>query len=450
MRKAGVLLHPTSLPSGVLDKHAERFLDWMEQCGLSVWQMLPLAPPHADRSPYQAYSSHGIDPALLPADISFTPADSSAFEEFKHNHAKWLDSYSIFVALRSHFENRPWNEWPDEFKYRDQEALEQFAAEHHTRIEHLQQVQFLLWRRWEQIHSSAKRRGIELVGDMPIAVAYDSANVWANQHLFKLDAELKPTVVAGVPPDYFCEDGQRWGNPHYKWDVMQQNNFAWWRRRMATALHLFDRVRIDHFRGLVALWEIPADSEDGRNGEWVETPGRELLQTLQEDFPSMPFIAEDLGIITPEVTALRDEFGLPGMAVLQFGFDNNTDNPHSINNQSPNTVVYTGTHDNDTTLGWFQSLDSSMQDKVLQEVRTDVGPMPWPLIVAALESQARMAVIPMQDWLGLDAKSRTNVPGTTEGNWSWRFSWDQVTDNLHHKISALLQSSERANNTSSK
>ncbi|MFN2257317.1 MAG: 4-alpha-glucanotransferase [Desulfuromonadaceae bacterium] len=379
MRKAGVLLHPTSLPSGVLDQHTERFLDWMEQCGLSVWQMLPLAPPHADRSPYQAYSSHGIDPALLPADITFTPEDTPAFKEFKRTHAKWLDSYSMFVALRTHFKDRPWYEWPAEFKYHDEAALKQFAAEHHPHIEHLQQVQFLLWRRWEEIHSDAKRRGIELLGDIPIAVAYDSANVWANQQLFKLDADLKPTVVAGVPPDYFCAEGQRWGNPHYNWDVMQQDNFAWWRRRIATALHLFDRVRIDHFRGLVALWEIPADSEDGRQGEWVETPGRELLQALQEDFPSMPFIAEDLGIITPEVTALRDEFGLPGIAVLQFGFDGNSDNPHRIGNQGPNTVVYTGTHDNDTTLGWFKSLDAAMQTRVLQKLRVDVGPMPWPL-----------------------------------------------------------------------
>jgi len=448
MRKAGVLLHPTSLPSGVLDQHTERFLDWMEQCGLSVWQMLPLAPPHADRSPYQAYSSHGIDPALLPADITFTQEDTPAFDEFKRTHAKWLDSYSMFVALRTHLDDRPWYDWPPEFKYHDQAALEQFASEHHSHIEHLQQVQFLLWRRWEGIHRDAQSRGIELLGDMPIAVAYDSANVWANQHLFKLDADLKPTVVAGVPPDYFCAEGQRWGNPHYNWDVMQQNNFAWWRRRIATALHLFDRVRIDHFRGLVALWEIPADSEDGRQGEWVETPGRELLQALQDDFPSMPFIAEDLGVITPEVTALRDEFDLPGMAVLQFGFDGNGDNPHSIANQTPNTVVYTGTHDNDTTLGWFQSLDSAMQTRVLQELRTDAGPMPWPLIVAALKSQATTAVIPMQDWLELDTRNRTNVPGTTEGNWSWRFSWSQVPYALQQKISALLQSSKRANNVS--
>jgi 4-alpha-glucanotransferase len=211
---------------------------------------------------------------------------------------------------------------------------------------------------------------------------------------------------------------------------------------------LFDRVRIDHFRGLVALWEIPADSEDGRQGEWVETPGRELLQALQDDFPSMPFIAEDLGIITPEVTALRDEFDLPGMAVLQFGFDGNGDNPHSIGNQRANTVVYTGTHDNDTTLGWFESLDPDMQARVLHELRTDVGPMPWPLIVAALESQATTAVIPMQDWLELDTRNRTNVPGTTEGNWSWRFSWSQVPYALQQKISALLQSSKRANNVS--
>lgn len=450
MRKAGVLLHPTSLPSGALDQHAERFLDWMEQCGLSVWQMLPLAPPHADRSPYQAYSSHGIDPALLPADIIFTQEDVPAFEEFKRAHAKWLDSYAMFVALRTHFNDRPWFEWPTPFKYREQKVLNEYATENPAHIEQLKQEQFLLWRRWEEIHRDASQRGIELLGDIPIAVAYDSANVWANQHLFKLDDDLKPTVVAGVPPDYFCEKGQRWGNPHYNWDLMRQNNFDWWRRRIATALHLFDQVRIDHFRGLVALWEIPADSKDGRLGEWVETPGRELLQALQEDFPSMPFIAEDLGVITPEVTALRDEFGLPGMAVLQFGFDNNSDNPHSIGNQAPNTVVYTGTHDNDTTLGWFQSLDSAMQTRVLQELRTDAGPMPWPLIVAALESQAHTAVIPMQDWLGLDTRSRTNVPGTTQGNWGWRFSWSQVPESLQHKISTWVHSSKRASNANRK
>ncbi len=445
MRKAGVLLHPTSLPSGVLDQHVERFLDWMEQSGLSVWQMLPLSPPHADRSPYQAYSSHGIDPALLPAEITFTQEDTPAFEAFKRTHANWLENYSVFVALRTYFKDRPWYEWPSEFKHHDEAVLEQFAAKHRPHVERLEREQFLLWRRWKEIHRDANQRGIELLGDIPIAVAYDSANVWANHHLFKLDENLKPTVVAGVPPDYFCEEGQRWGNPHYNWDVMQQDNFAWWRSRLATAFHLFDTVRIDHFRGLVALWEIPVESEDGRQGEWVETPGRELLQALQEDFPSMPFVAEDLGIITPEVTALRDEFGLPGMAVLQFGFDSNGDNPHRIGNQRTNTVAYTGTHDNDTTLGWFQSLDAPMQAKVLEELDTDAALMPWPLIEAALASEAHTAIIPMQDWLALDSRSRTNVPGTTEGNWNWRFTWSQVPETLHQKISELLHSRNRIN-----
>ncbi|MDY0292058.1 MAG: 4-alpha-glucanotransferase, partial [Desulfuromonadaceae bacterium] len=223
MRKAGVLLHPTSLPSGVLDQHVERFLDWMEQSGLSVWQMLPLSPPHADRSPYQAYSSHGIDPALLPADITFTKEDTPAFEAFKHTHANWLENYSVFVALRTHFKDRPWYEWPSEFKHHDEAVLEHFAAKHRPLIERLEREQFLLWRRWKEIHRDANQRGIELLGDIPIAVAYDSANVWANHHLFKLDENLKPTVVAGVPPDYFCAEGQRWGNPHYNWDVMQQD-----------------------------------------------------------------------------------------------------------------------------------------------------------------------------------------------------------------------------------
>ncbi len=443
MRRAGVLLHPTSLPSGVLDNQVERFLDWMETTGLSVWQMLPLSPPHADRSPYQAYSSHGIDPALLPAQLTFRSADKDEFAAFISTNASWLINYSMFVALRNHFQDRPWYEWPSEFKHHEQAALDQFAADHFQAIERLQQQQFLLWRRWDGIHRDASRRGIQLLGDVPIAVAYDSANVWANRGLFKLDEELRPTVVAGVPPDYFCAEGQRWGNPHYNWEVMQRNNFVWWRRRMATALHLFDMVRIDHFRGLVALWEIPIDAPDGRTGEWVPTPGRELLNALREDFPTMPFVAEDLGVITPEVTALRDEFELPGLSVLQFGFDGTADNPHSVENQKPNTLVYTGTHDNDTALGWFESLDSEMQARVVQKLSPDVGPMPWPLIAAALESPAQTAIIPMQDWLSLDSRSRTNVPGTIEGNWCWRFEWDQLGQGVDEKIFSLLQLSDR-------
>jgi 4-alpha-glucanotransferase len=415
----------------------------MEKTGLSVWQMLPLSPPHADRSPYQAYSSHGINPALLPPQLKFSSADKEAFAAFKHTHATWLNNYSMFVALRNHFGDRPWYEWPAEFKHHEQAALDRFAAKHSAAIERLEQQQFLLFRRWKEIHSDAKRRGILLLGDVPIAVAYDSANVWANLSLFKLDEELRPTVVAGVPPDYFCEEGQRWGNPHYNWEVMQRDNFAWWRRRMATALYLFDLVRIDHFRGLVALWEIPADAPDGRTGEWVPTPGRELLTALREDFPTMPFVAEDLGVITPEVTALRDEFNLPGLSVLQFGFDGTADNPHSVNNQKHNTIVYTGTHDNDTALGWFESLDADMQSKVVQELPDHVGPMPWPLIAAALDSPAQTAIIPMQDWLELDSGSRTNVPGTTEGNWSWRFKWDQLAQGLDERISSLLRLSGR-------
>ncbi len=443
MRRAGVLLHPTSLPSGTLDNQVEYFLDWMEKTGLSVWQMLPLAPPHADRSPYQAYSSHGIDPALLPPQLTFRSADKEEFDAFKRTNAAWLPQYTMFVALRDHFGDRPWYEWPTAFKRHEQAALDQFAAEHSTALERLEQQQFLLRRRWEQIHRDAKRRGIQLLGDVPIAVAYDSANVWANLGLFKLDDELRPTVVAGVPPDYFSESGQRWGNPHYNWDAMQRNDFAWWRRRMATALHLFDIVRIDHFRGFVALWEIPAEAPDGRTGQWVPTPGRELLKALREDFPDMPFVAEDLGIITPEVTALRDEFNLPGLSVLQFGFDGTADNPHSIRNQRSNTIVYTGTHDNDTTLGWFESLDPDVQPRVIHELPEHVGPMPWPLIAAALDSPARTAIIPMQDWLELDSRSRTNTPGTTEGNWCWSFKWEQLAPGMNEKISSLVQLSGR-------
>lgn len=443
MRRAGVLLHPTALPSGVLDRQVEIFLDWMERTGLRVWQMLPLGPPHGDKSPYQTYSSHAINPALLPQDLKFRRADEQAFELFRQRQGKWIDSYSMFVVLRRHFGDQPWYKWPAEYKHREPNALERFAHTYRAEVRALQQEQFLLWRRWDEIHRNAKVRGIEILGDVPIAVAYDSANVWANPHLFKLDEDLNPTVVAGVPPDYFSDDGQRWGNPHYNWELMRQDDFAWWRKRMKTALYLFDVVRIDHFRGLVALWEIPAESEDGKQGEWVETPGRELLEVLRRDFPDMPFVAEDLGVITDEVIALRDAFNLPGLSVLQFGFDHSPDNPHSLENQHPNTVVYTGTHDNDTTMGWFESLDPAMQDVVLDKLRPDVGAMPWPLIVAALESCARLAIIPMQDWLGLDSSSRTNTPGTTEGNWNWSFTWEQVPKELSATIRSFLLQTER-------
>ncbi|PLY04536.1 MAG: 4-alpha-glucanotransferase [Desulfuromonas sp.] len=441
MRNAGVLLHPTALPGGVLDQEVERFFAWMVAAGLSVWQMLPLGPPHCDRSPYQAYSSHALNPALLPKGMGSVPA--AQLEDFSEREKWWLDDYALFVALREVHGDQSWPNWAEPFRFRDPVALDKFRRQHAERLQHLHEEQLLLWRRWDEIHAAAREYGIRLFGDVPIAVAYDSADVWAAPELFKLDAELKPTVVAGVPPDYFSATGQRWGNPHYDWERMRADDFAWWRARMDSALRQFDLVRIDHFRGLQALWEIPASEETAINGTWVETPGRELLEALRREFPELPFVAEDLGIITPEVVALREDFGLPGLSVLQFGFDGHADNPHSLRNQVENSVVYTGTHDNNTTVGWFAELDPALQEQVLAQMPQEVGPIPWPLIEAALRSVARLAVIPLQDWLGLDGRHRTNIPGTTENNWSWRFSWDQVPVELAGEIRRRVAAAER-------
>ncbi len=436
-------MHPTALPQGVLDENVELFLNWMVQAGLSVWQMLPLGAPHSDRSPYQAYSAYALNPALLPEAVSTMAVEEDKLLSFIRDESAWLDDYALFVTLREIHNNQPWSQWPVPYRYRHQEALEKFSAENKDRLHSLKRQQYLLFQRWQEIKKIAHGQGIILFGDLPIAVSYDSADVWAQPGLFKLDEQLQPTVVAGVPPDYFSQTGQRWGNPHYNWEKMQSNQFAWWRARMASALRQFDLVRIDHFRGLQALWEIPATAETAAEGQWVETPGYQLLEALRDDFPDMPFVAEDLGVINAEVIALRDAFNLPSLSVLQFGFSGDSDNPHSVTNQVENSVVYTGTHDNNTTCGWFNSLDPDLQQQVLQQLPQNTGSMPWPLIEAALQSPANMAIIPLQDWLGLDEHHRTNTPGTTEDNWSWRFSWDQIPAQLSATIRDKLERSQR-------
>ena len=440
-RRAGVLLHPTSLPGGTLDDDVFRFLDWMTEAGLRVWQMLPLGAPHGDRSPYQSLSCHALNPALLPA--AAWQSDCDGLGAFIERERWWLDDYALFAVLREQFGQQSWSQWPEPLRFRDPQALAAVAERHGEALTTIKKEQFLLFRRWAEIRQAAHDRGITLFGDVPIAVAYDSVDVWANPELFKLDDQLKPTVVAGVPPDYFSETGQRWGNPHYNWQEMERLDFTWWRQRIAMALSKVDLLRIDHFRGLEALWEIPAQAETAIDGTWVKTPGRALLTALKEDFPAMPFVAEDLGVITEDVVALRDDFDLPGLSVLQFGFDGMADNPHRIDNQVENSVVYTGTHDNNTTLGWFDSLGPAMQQQVLAALPEGFGPMPWPLIEAALASPACLAMIPMQDWLGLDERHRLNTPGTAEDNWNWQFNWSQLPADLHRKIRVRLECCDR-------
>jgi 4-alpha-glucanotransferase len=443
-RCAGVLLHPTSLPSGKLDERAWQFLDWMTEAHLTVWQMLPLMEPLDGLSPYQGVSAFAFNPALLP-DNWQEKIEPQALAAFMAKPPHWLHPYAQFTLLKSLFDGKAWNQWPDQYKFRDTQALAALEHSHSAELQDICTRQFVLIQLWQQLKSAANRRGIRLFGDIPIFVAYDSVDVWSNPDEFRLDDNLDPTVVTGVPPDYFSATGQRWGNPHYNWPTMQANGFRWWQQRMTWSLELFDLVRIDHFRGLEASWEIAASEPTAMVGEWVKAPGAELLAALRASHDPLPVIAEDLGVITPEVVALKESFDLPGMSVLQFGFNGLPDNPHSLAEQVENSVVYTGTHDNETSLGWWQSLqDESQKSWILSQLDLNTGDMPWPLINAAFYSPANMAIIPLQDFLGLDNQARMNTPGTIVDNWLWRYEPQQLTSTLAQRIAAMTDSSSRS------
>ncbi len=474
-RRAGVLLHITSLPgggaTGDLGANAYRFIDFLSGCGLSVWQTLPVGPTHSDGSPYQCLSAHAGNPLLIDLEWlvnrgllspdqaasgrtdqdsrlaclgeAFTRFRKSGSEElvgklrrFVHFHAYWLKDFCLFMALKRHYQQRPWWKWPKACRNREPDVLERMRGELQDAISQVEFEQFVFFQQWHELRRHAHHHGVLLFGDMPIYVATDSADVWANRHYFLLDESGHPTVVAGVPPDYFSATGQRWGNPHYDWEAMQRDGFTWWIERMHTQLELFDWVRIDHFRGFEAYWEIPADSETAVDGRWVEVPGDALLESIYERFGALPLIAENLGIITPEVESLRKKFAIPGMLVLQFAFDGGPSNPYLPHNHAADHVVYTGTHDNDTTLSWFESLSPEQQGHVYDYLGHPQASMPWALMRAAFASVATLAMVPMQDVLGLGQGERMNTPGTIAGNWRWRFSWDQLrphhADQLKH------------------
>lgn len=460
LRKAGVILHITSLPngesnakSGCLDDNAWKFVDWLEQAGLKVWQLLPLNAPHDDLSPYSALSAFAMNPRFLPADWQEQLQELSAeFADYLAHPPAWLEDYAMFIALREYFGHQSWSDWPQAFKFHQPEALQTFAQSHASQILYVKQKQFMLQHLWHKLKAYANQKGIVLFGDMPIFVAYDSADVWANPHNFKLDDTLSPTVVAGVPPDYFSQTGQRWGNPHYDWEAMQQDDFAWWTQRVAHALEQLDVLRIDHFRGLEACWEIAAEEETAMNGVWQKVPGDLMLAALQRKLPRLPLVAEDLGIITPEVVALKEQFGLPGMAVLQFGFNGLPDNPHALEEQIEHSVAYSGTHDNNTSVGWFEELDSGAQNWIWSQLegthdvlnKSGIAlVMPWPLLAAGLKSVPTWFIAPMQDWLMLNGDARMNIPGTVGENWRWQLQADQLQPKLAQKIALLVKATGR-------
>jgi len=458
---------PGKRDQGDLGEGARRFVDFLQAAGMTVWQMLPLGPTHADRSPYQCLSVHAGNRELvslddliergwldataagdLPFDESLQQArsgfessaakpDKAAYIEFRRTHAGWLDDYSLYQAIRETQGAVPWYQWPAALRDRDPAALDGFSAAQAGLIEQICFDQYLFFLQWFALRDYAHQRGIALFGDMPIYVAHDSADVWANRELFTIDSSGELEVVAGVPPDYFSETGQRWGNPLYRWDRINAQDYSWWLERFRTQLAMFDMLRLDHFRGFEKYWEIPAAAETAVDGHWVAGPGEALFERLQQDFGDLPLVAEDLGIITPEVDALRLAFGFPGMKILQFAFDGSDDNPYLPQNHEPLSVVYTGTHDNDTTLGWYESLDDAGRQKVNEYMPADMPEMPWALIKTALESTSGLAIIPLQDLLELDSGARMNTPGTSSGNWSWRFTWEQLSSDLARQVRSL-------------
>ena len=468
-RRAGILLHITSLPGGYgngdLGQDAYRFVDFLVNCGISVWQTLPVNPTHADGSPYQCLSAHAGNPLMINLDWlvergwldqqtrdrcegtpleyrsqclgfafdGFTQSDavnSTEYQDFIRQHQGWLESFSLFMAIRGDLAGTGWQDWPIDLRDRRASALKAAKKRLARRIGQVNFEQFVFFQQWHELRTYANSRGILLFGDIPIFVAGDSADVWARQADFDLTAEGQPRVVAGVPPDYFSATGQRWGNPHYRWDRMQANGFEWWLDRFKGQLSLYDWVRIDHFRGFEAFWEIPAESETAMEGHWVKAPGEALLSVLFNSVESgrLPLIAENLGIITPEVEALREHFDIPGMLILQFAFDGGPDNPYLPHNHTPNNVVYTGTHDNDTTLSWADDLSAEQRAHVYRYLGNPSAAMPDVLVQSALASVAKLAILPMQDVLSLGKGHRMNAPGTMEGNWCWRFNWEQLSE----------------------
>ncbi len=506
-RSSGILLHPTSLPGrfgiGEIGPEAHQWLECLHRMGQRLWQMLPLGPIGYGNSPYQSPSSFAGSPllisfeslrddgVLLPQDLAMMPAFPAdkvdypaaeevryaflklaaqrflsqceaspllrrAFEVFCENEQDWLDDYALFMALKQKFNDQAWYEWPTELAMRHPEAIAQAIVECEAAVEETKVLQFFFHRQWQKLHAKARALGISLIGDVPIFTAHDSSDVWARPDLFELDEKGAPTVVAGVPPDYFSATGQRWGNPLYKWSAHEAENFGWWKARMRKTLEMVDVVRIDHFRGFAAYWEIPAHEPTAVNGRWVEAPGDPLFEAMKAELgDNMPVIAEDLGIITADVTALRERHGFPGMKVIQFAFgpDSLTDD-YIPENYPDESVAYTGTHDNDTVMGLFRTGVSEDSTRTQEEIdaerrtilgytHTDGNELNWDFIHRVWDSKARMAVAPLQDLLGLGSESRMNTPGKVGDYWGWRFTWDQITPEVEQRIRVITEKAGR-------
>lgn len=499
-RSSGVLLHPTSLPGpygiGELGVHAHAFIDWLAAAGQRYWQVMPLGPTGYGDSPYQAFSAFAGNPYLVSLqdlraegllqssdfdvipefstdrvdfgqqyiwrnqmlDRAFAHAEaqllsgehplSAGFAAFVTQEADWLGDYALYTAIKATQGGLPWNAWPLPLRNREDTAIQQAQQTLARDLFRVSFQQFLFFRQWNKLREYARQKGIAIIGDIPIFVAMDSSDAWARPEQFLFDPAGQPLAVAGVPPDYFSDTGQLWGNPLYRWDVMAQDRFAWWVERFRGSLKLFDVIRIDHFRGFAAYWEIPYPADTAVHGRWVEAPGHALFGAITEALPGTEIIAEDLGVVTPDVEALRDDFGLPGMAVLQFAFGGGDFSVNAFlpTNLRENQVVYTGTHDNDTTRGWWANAEES--ERHAYRVYTSSDPseetFAWALTEMAFRSRARLSVVPLQDLLNLGSEDRMNLPGTTgPQNWTWRYHAEALTPALAAQLRGLTEQSGR-------
>jgi 4-alpha-glucanotransferase len=495
-RASGILLHPTSFPGrfgiGDLGDAADRFVDFLEASGQQLWQIMPLGPTGYGDNPYSPLSAFAGNPMLIslerlvkeltlaPWDLDAVPAFPEArvdygpviefkrrllrlsFENFKANasdmqktqfadfitaNRAWLDDYALFAALKDHYRGANWGTWDRDIATRRPAALAYWQVALSEVIHYHKYAQLQFFRQWSRLKDCANEHGIRIIGDIPIFVAHDSADAWSHQELFCLDEEGKPTVVAGVPPDYFSVTGQLWGNPHYRWDVMAQDGYAWWIARFQRAFQFVDIVRLDHFRGFEASWAVPAGAQTAENGEWVKGPGSVLFRAVEQALGPLPIIAEDLGLITPEVEALLKQVGFPGMKVLQFAF---TSDPRAMvpgflpHNFERNCVVYTGTHDNDTTVGWYNAASGGERASVRRYLGGHCDVVNWELIRLAMMSVAHTAIFPLQDVLGIGSEGRMNTPGRASGNWGWRYVDGMLTDAVRERLKEMTETYGRA------
>jgi 4-alpha-glucanotransferase len=497
-RSSGILLHPTSFPSrfgiGDLGLEAYHFIDFLQQTYQQYWQVLPLGPTGYGNSPYMSYSAMAGNPLLispeklldeglltegdfanLPAfpveKVDFeqvapikigllkkacenfranaNPTQQQDFARFCDSKAYWLDNYALFMALKDANNGASWHKWEPELVKRDPQALDQVQRRLNGEIFYYKFIQFQFFRQWSELKSYANQRGIDIIGDIPIYVAHDSADVWAHPDIFALDEETgEAAQMAGVPPDYFSETGQLWGNPVYDWEALQKQDFKWWVQRFEAMLDYVDIIRIDHFRGFEAFWSVPQGEETAMNGKWIKAPGDAFFEVIRQKLGKLPVLAEDLGVITPEVEELRDKFEFPGMKILQFAFGSDPGNPFLPFNYPRNAVVYTGTHDNDTTVGWYSTAsDNEKQDLLLYLGCISNDGVHWDLIRLALSSVANQALIPLQDILGLGNQARMNFPSHAEGNWEWRYQAGDLTQELGDRLRNLTKLNGRAPKT---